>query len=77
MRALLQGSTWRRQALELPSVGSVAGCAEEFHAWEQENTGPRPRDLDLELPPSPHQPQRSTPELEEQTRPRKPLFHVM
>ena len=53
MRALLQVSTLRCQALEVPSVGFMAGFAEEFHAWEQENTGPHPRDLDLELPPSP------------------------
>lgn len=32
VRALLEASTLQCQALELPSVGSVAGFVEEFHA---------------------------------------------
>lgn len=46
----------------------MAGLADEYHAWEWENTGTaRPRASDLELPPSrlvSYSPS-STPELEE------------
>lgn len=58
----------RHQGWELPPEGFMAGLADEYHAWEWENTGTaRPRASDLELPPSrlvSYSPS-STPELEE------------
>lgn len=81
---VMERGRWEAPWLEASSCGIHGRLGRRVHTWERENTGtPRPRDSDLELPPSrlvsrspsvsqdaPHLSWRNKPD------PPKPVFHT-